>query len=141
MFCHYLPQLISPCFKCNPATAQYIYLCTFFSKLHRWASEIGSVLFVGFILSNVKHMSTLGSRPQSVLYVQNITFFFFFPVPIRIERIITPRLALTSAEYLAYQCEKHVLVILTDMSSYAEALREVKLHSICPGHHIFPSTI
>lgn len=44
----------------------------------------------------------------------------------RIERIITPRLALTSAEFLAYQCEKHVLVILTDMSSYAEALREVR---------------
>lgn len=42
-----------------------------------------------------------------------------------IERIITPRLALTTAEYLAYQCEKHVLVILTDMSSYADALREV----------------
>lgn len=42
-----------------------------------------------------------------------------------IERIITPRLALTTAEFLAYQCEKHVLVILTDMSSYAEALREV----------------
>ncbi len=46
-----------------------------------------------------------------------------------IERIITPRLALTTAEYLAYQCEKHVLVILTDMSSYAEALREVWSHS------------
>lgn len=44
-----------------------------------------------------------------------------------IERIITPRLALTVAEFLAYQCEKHVLVVLTDMSSYAEALREVKL--------------
>lgn len=44
-----------------------------------------------------------------------------------IERIITPRLALTTAEFLAYQCEKHVLVILTDMSSYAEALREVNL--------------
>ena len=43
----------------------------------------------------------------------------------RIERIITPRIALTAAEFLAYQCEKHVLVILTDMSSYAEALREV----------------
>ncbi len=50
----------------------------------------------------------------------------FFSVT-SIERIITPRLALTSAEYLAYQCEKHVLVILTDMSSYAEALREVRL--------------
>lgn len=45
-----------------------------------------------------------------------------------IERIITPRLALTTAEFLAYQCEKHVLVILTDMSSYAEALREVGAH-------------
>lgn len=45
-----------------------------------------------------------------------------------IERIITPRLALTTAEFLAYQCEKHVLVILTDMSSYAEALREVRIY-------------
>jgi len=42
-----------------------------------------------------------------------------------IERIITPRLALTLAEYLAYEREMHVLVILTDMSSYADALREV----------------
>jgi len=44
-----------------------------------------------------------------------------------IERIITPRIALTTAEYLAYECGKHVLVILTDMSSYADALREVTL--------------
>lgn len=42
-----------------------------------------------------------------------------------IERIITPRLALTAAEYLAYTVGMHVLVILTDMSSYADALREV----------------
>ena len=42
-----------------------------------------------------------------------------------IERIITPRLALTTAEFLAYQTERHVLTILTDMSSYADALREV----------------
>ena len=42
-----------------------------------------------------------------------------------IERIITPRLALTTAEYLAYTKDRHVLVILTDMSSYADALREV----------------
>jgi hypothetical protein len=44
-----------------------------------------------------------------------------------IERIITPRLALTAAEFLAYQCQKHVLVVLTDMSSYAEALRRFNL--------------
>lgn len=41
-----------------------------------------------------------------------------------VERIITPRCALTAAEYLAYTLGKHILVILTDMTSYAEALRE-----------------
>jgi len=46
-----------------------------------------------------------------------------------IERIITPRIALTTAEYLAYDCGRHVLVILTDMSSYADSLREVSAHA------------
>ncbi len=56
-----------------------------------------------------------------------------------IERIITPRIALTAAEFLAYQCEKHVLVILTDMSSYAEALREVSAaREEVPGRRGFP---
>lgn len=41
------------------------------------------------------------------------------------ERIITPRAALTAAEYLAYEKNMHILVILTDMTSYAEALREI----------------
>ncbi|MGN1059011.1 MAG: V-type ATP synthase subunit B, partial [Clostridia bacterium] len=41
------------------------------------------------------------------------------------ERIITPRAALTAAEYLAYQHNMHILVILTDMTAYAEALREI----------------
>ncbi|MCX7714289.1 MAG: V-type ATP synthase subunit B [Clostridia bacterium] len=42
-----------------------------------------------------------------------------------VERIITPRCALTAAEYLAFKHNMHVLVILTDMTSYAEALREI----------------
>ena len=42
-----------------------------------------------------------------------------------VERIITPRAALTVAEYLAFRHDMHVLVILTDMTSYAEALREI----------------
>ena len=42
-----------------------------------------------------------------------------------IERILTPRCALTAAEYLAYEQNMHILVILTDMTSYAEALREL----------------
>jgi V/A-type H+-transporting ATPase subunit B len=41
-----------------------------------------------------------------------------------IERTITPRVALTSAEYLAYKHHMHVLVIMTDMTAYCEALRE-----------------
>ena len=42
-----------------------------------------------------------------------------------VERLITPKVALTAAEYLAFECGKHVLVILTDMTSFAEAMREV----------------
>jgi V/A-type H+-transporting ATPase subunit B len=42
-----------------------------------------------------------------------------------IERIVTPRCALTAAEYLAYDMGMHVLVVLTDMTNYCEALREV----------------
>jgi len=41
------------------------------------------------------------------------------------ERIITPRCALTAAEYLAFECDMHVLVIMTDITSYCEALREI----------------
>ena len=56
-----------------------------------------------------------------------------------IERIITPRLALTTAEYLAYQRDLHVLVILTDMSSYADALREVSAaREEVPGRRGYP---
>merc|ERR1712079_511156 len=54
-------------------------------------------------------------------------------------RIITPRLALTTAEFLAYTREQHMLVILTDMSSYAEALREVSAaREEVPGRRGFP---
>jgi len=42
-----------------------------------------------------------------------------------VERIVTPRCALTAAEYLAFEHDMHVLVILTDMTAYAEALREI----------------
>ena len=59
-----------------------------------------------------------------------------------IERIITPRIALTTAEYLAYECGKHVLVILTDMSSYADALREVSAaREEVPGRRGYPGAV
>ncbi len=55
------------------------------------------------------------------------------------ERIILPRLALTTAEYLAYEQDMHVLVILTDMTNYCEALREVSAaRQEVPGRRGFP---
>lgn len=71
--------------------------------------------------------------------MENVCLFLNLANDPTIERIITPRLALTAAEYMAYQCEKHVLVILTDMSSYAEALREVSAaREEVPGRRGFP---
>lgn len=56
-----------------------------------------------------------------------------------IERIATPRMALTCAEYLAYQKDMHVLVILTDMTNYAEALRETSAaRKEVPGRRGYP---
>jgi V/A-type H+-transporting ATPase subunit B len=56
-----------------------------------------------------------------------------------IERILTPRLALTTAEYLAYKKDMHVLVILTDMTNYCEALRELSsAREEVPGRRGYP---
>jgi len=56
-----------------------------------------------------------------------------------IERIITPRLCLTTSEYLAYVEEMHVLTILTDMSAYANALREISAaREEVPGRRGYP---
>lgn len=55
------------------------------------------------------------------------------------ERLITPKCALTAAEYLAFTAHKHVLVILTDITSYAEALREISnLREEVPSRKGFP---
>jgi len=56
-----------------------------------------------------------------------------------VERIAIPRLALTTAEYLAYEKDMHVLVVLTDMTNYAEALREVSAaRKEVPGRRGYP---
>ena len=56
-----------------------------------------------------------------------------------IERISTPRMALTAAEYLAFEKDMHVLVILTDITNYAEALREVSAaRKEVPGRRGYP---
>jgi V/A-type H+-transporting ATPase subunit B len=56
-----------------------------------------------------------------------------------IERIITPKMALTTAEFLAYEYDMHILVILTDMTNYCEALREISAaREEVPGRRGYP---
>ena len=56
-----------------------------------------------------------------------------------VERISTPRMALTAAEYLAFEKDMHVLVILTDITNYAEALREISAaKQEVPGRRGYP---
>jgi V/A-type H+-transporting ATPase subunit B len=73
-----------------------------------------------------------GSMDRTVLFVNRAD-------DPTIERLLTPRAALTTAEYLAYTHHRHVLVILTDMTNYCEALREIA--AACeevPGRRGYP---
>ncbi|MEK0341946.1 MAG: V-type ATP synthase subunit B, partial [Nitrosopumilus sp.] len=69
----------------------------------------------------------------------NVIMFLNLANDPSIERIITPRIALTAAEYLAYEKDMHVLAILTDMTNYCEALREIAAaRSEVPGRRGYP---
>jgi len=73
-----------------------------------------------------------GAVERSVLFINTAAD----PV---VERIATPRLALTAAEYLAFEHGMHVLVLLTDMTNYCEALREVSsARKEVPGRRGYP---
>jgi len=79
-----------------------------------------------------KDFQTYGSMDRVVLFLNHAN-------DPTIERIITPRLALTAAEHLAYEEEMHVLAILTDMTSYANALREISAaREEVPGRRGYP---
>merc|ERR1711998_278246 len=74
--------------------------------------------------------------------LEKLVMFLNLAMDPTIERIITPRITLTVAEYLAYDCGRHVLCILTDMSSYADSLREVSAaREEVPGRRGYPGYI
>lgn len=71
--------------------------------------------------------------------LENVTAFLNLANDPAIERIITPRLALTTAEYFAFELDMHVLVILTDLTNYCEALREIAAaRGEVPGRRGYP---
>jgi len=71
--------------------------------------------------------------------LERVTVFMNLADDPAIERIITPRMALTTAEYFAFEHDMHVLVILTDMTNYCEALREISAaREEVPGRRGYP---
>lgn len=101
-------------------------------------SESFSVVFAAIGITSeesnffVKQFEESGALGRSVLFLN-------LSSDPSMERILTPRLALTTAEFLAYEREMHVLVIMTDMTNYCEALREIAAaREEVPGRRGYP---
>ncbi len=96
-------------------------------KQARLSGEESSDFAIVFTAIGIKHDEAdffLKVFDESGVMDRMTMFLNLAEAPV-MERIITPRCALTAAEYLAFQCDKHVLVVMTDMTSYCEALREI----------------
>lgn len=93
------------------------------AKLHGDSGEDFAIVFAAM---GVKH-DVAAFFKQTFLdhgVMDHVTMFLNLANDPIIERILTPRFALTAAEYLAFEKNKHILVVMTDITSYCEALRE-----------------
>lgn len=88
------------------------------------SEEPFAIIFCGIGIIQDEAIYFLNKFQESGTIQKIITFINFADDPI-IERLIIPRVALTTAEYFAFEKQMHVLVILIDMTNYAEALREL----------------
>jgi V/A-type H+-transporting ATPase subunit B len=99
------------------------------AQITRQAKIVGeeaqfAVVFAGMGIKHDEAMFYIRNFEESGAMERVVAFLSLADAP-SVERLITPRAALTVAEYLAFDLDMHVLVILTDMSNYCEALREV----------------
>merc|ERR1712176_11199 len=102
------------------------------------SAENFSIVF-GAMGVNMETARFFGNDFEENGSMENVVLFMNLANDPTIERIVTPRLALTTAESFAYTREQHVFVILTDMSSYADALREVSAaREEVPGRRGYP---
>ena len=90
----------------------------------RGASE---EFYIVFVAMGLKHDEATFFRRsfEETGAIRNVALFLNFAEDPTVERLITPRTGLTLAEYLAFEKDDHVLVVMTDMTNYCEALREV----------------
>jgi V/A-type H+-transporting ATPase subunit B len=97
-----------------------------------------AVIFAAMGITNEEALFFRKSFEESGALENIVTFLNLANDP-TIERIITPRVALTTAEFLAFEKGMNILVILTDMTNYAEALREVSAaRDEVPGRRGYP---
>ncbi|MHB1867759.1 MAG: V-type ATP synthase subunit B [Nitrososphaerales archaeon] len=102
------------------------------------ASENFSVVFAAMGITSEEANFFIRQFEETGALERTVLFLNLSSDP-SMERILTPRLALTTAEYLAYEKESHVLVILTDMTNYCEALREISAaRDEVPGRRGYP---
>ncbi len=113
------------------------------AQIARQATVLGSneefaVVFAAIGVQHSEAQFFKRSLEESGALRRSILFLNLADDP-AIERIITPRAALTAAEYLAFDLNMHVLVIITDMTNYAEALREISAaREEVPGRKGYP---
>jgi len=112
------------------------------TRIVEWAraprDEPFAVVFAGVGITSretrgfVERVGASGAMPRTVLYLNEAAH----PA---VERLLAPRLALTTAEHLAFECGMHVLVVIADMTHYCEALREIATaREEIPGRRGYP---
>src|SRR3990167_2586565 len=96
------------------------------------------VIFAAMGITNEEAQYFMSDFEQTGALERSVVFLNLADDP-AVERLVTPRMALTAAEYFAYEHDAHVLVILTDMTNYCESLREIgAAREEIPGRRGYP---
>ncbi|TAL51737.1 MAG: V-type ATP synthase subunit B [Nanoarchaeota archaeon] len=112
-------------------------------QIARQAKVVGQkegfvVIFAAMGITNEEAEYFMRDFEQTGALQRSVVFLNLADDP-AVERLITPRLALTAAEYFAFEKDMHVLVVLTDMTNYCESLREIgAARQEIPGRRGYP---
>lgn len=132
-----LPVFSGAGLPANDLAAQIVRQATLIGQVQGGGEQF-AVVFAGIGITHreaaffMDQFRTSGSMENTVLFIN-------YADDPAVERMLTPRAALTAAEYLAYTHHMHVLVILTDMTNYCEALRQIgAAREEVPGRRGYP---
>ena len=112
-------------------------------QIARQAKVIGkdtnfATVFAGMGITNEESQKFIKDFEETGALERSVVFLNLASDP-AVERLLTPQLALTAAEYLAFEKDMHVLVIMTDMTNYCESLREIgSAREEIPGRRGYP---